>query len=351
MSDNSKMFFKVDCPIPFLALSGPTSIEFGFDTSRRIIRVRLEQRERHEWLCIALCSQNVSKVTYEIFEAISAGELREGTSMHSEWESYGMIGLAFRGPESYRSIVDNTERFLLDYAHRTVSAIQWRLRIRGAHGPFPLRQRLFWSLDGERWQVTPGVSGFTDEDLFATPEIKETLRHELESLVKARDADPIGHELLREAFNLRSVSPRSAFILAVASLECGFKQYVSKRIPEAAWLMENIPSPDLVSLLRDYLPKVPAIKTIEGQILAPTKDILDTVRTAVSVRNRLVHHGTQSVNRDQLDNLIVRVGDLLYLLDYYSGKRWALYLIKSSPRELIDVDIPSWYHLARDTAT
>ena len=36
------------------------------------------------------------------------------------------------------------------------------------------------------------------------------------------------------------------------------KQFIARRVPAAEWLVENVPSPDVIELMREYLPKLAA---------------------------------------------------------------------------------------------
>ena len=67
------------------------------------------------------------------------------------------------------------------------------------------------------------------------------MRSEMESLIKAVNNEPIGHELFLEAWELRKSNPRSALIIGMSAAEVGFKQCIGKLVRDAEWLATNAP--------------------------------------------------------------------------------------------------------------
>jgi hypothetical protein len=63
--------------------------------------------------------------------------------------------------------------------------------------------------------------------------------------------------------------------------ECG---QIGALIPATALLVENLPSAPIVSILRDYLPSIPAHESIGGQVFAPPNTVLDLVEAALIPR-------------------------------------------------------------------
>jgi hypothetical protein len=136
---------------------------------------------------------------------------------------------------------------------------------------------------------------------------------------------PVGHELLAEAEEHAFSSVRSSLVLSLAALEVGFKGLVSKVVPDAAWLVGEMPSPPLEKMLRDYLPLLPKVLEVNGgrgNVLTTT--VMDEVRKAVRLRNALVHTGSAKIEGRWLDSWLRLCGDLVYLFDFYQGHPWAL---------------------------
>ncbi len=106
-------------------------------------------------------------------------------------------------------------------------------------------------------------------------------------------------------------------LLGVAALEVGIKHFISAAVPDATWLAEEAPTPPLERILREYLPRLPP----KGE--PPTKDVIDVVKKAVSLRNRLTHSGQASFSYDTLETSLVTIRDLLWKLDADRGFAWA----------------------------
>ncbi len=142
-------------------------------------------------------------------------------------------------------------------------------------------------------------------------------------MLLAEDYEPAGHELLREAWNLRHDSPRSALMLGVAALEVGVKEFVSKLVPQSEWLCFEMPAPPVVKMLQEYLPKLPVELKINGKVFIPEK-IIETLKKAVVKRNRVTHKGMTVVNDESLADILTNIQMTLYFLDYYAGHSWAV---------------------------
>src|SRR5918992_486833 len=55
------------------------------------------------------------------------------------------------------------------------------------------------------------------------------------------------------------------------------KNFVAELVPDAEWLVEEAPTPPLVSMLKNYLPKLPAKSTIEGGVLPPPSKLRKSI--------------------------------------------------------------------------
>jgi hypothetical protein len=135
--------------------------------------------------------------------------------------------------------------------------------------------------------------------------------------------EPMGRGLYREANSLRTQNPRSALLMLVAAAELALKQTISTLLPETQWLIENLPSPDLVTLA-DYLPNLPAKCTLGGRVLPLPANCRKELMAAVHARNQLAHRKPAALPPDSLARKFRAVNDLLWLLDYYCGRDWAL---------------------------
>ncbi len=85
----------------------------------------------------------------------------------------------------------------------------------------------------------------------------------------------------------------------------------------------NVPSPPLVKMLQEYLPQLPVRCKIQGKVLPPPDEILNTLRKAVTLRNRVAHASGMALKYDTVEEILLAVRDVLWLLDYYRGMKWA----------------------------
>jgi hypothetical protein len=132
--------------------------------------------------------------------------------------------------------------------------------------------------------------------------------------------EPLAHQLWREAWNLRHGNPRASLVTGVAAAEVGMKHLVAVLVPHARWLVEELPSPPLVSMVKNYLPDLPICVDVRPDRRSPAhlRRLLDE---AVVARNRVIHRGeTPAIF---LRATLAGVREFLYLLDFYGGQPWA----------------------------
>lgn len=335
------MHFKLEFTVRQLLLGEGQSADFTF-AGPHVISVRLwsptpVERGSHfkqgDAYGAATSRREPNSKVSAMFEHLAGGELPSGSRLDAEWldkvfDEHGRIlpgetPPAHVLPEPFQSFIRDVTGELWDYARRTVHVLRWRTRAGGQHNPFTHRDML-WSQDGTKWIRLPGFFSVSISDSGGIPPLSKPVHEEILSLVQAGNTEPLGHELYREAWEQRGVNPRSALILGVAAAEAGFKQFLGAIVPHARWLAENAPSPPLVEMLEQYLPKLPARNTFAGKVLAPPPELLSTLRKGVRLRNELSHRGVASLERDTLESVLSAVRDVLWLLDYYNGFTWAI---------------------------
>jgi hypothetical protein len=213
---------------------------------------------------------------------------------------------------------------------RTLQTALWRTGARGGPSSFDISSRsLFWSNDEaardlSAWRQVPSgivTIGLPDASMFdldaeAAPEISRLLD-------RGGDA-PLGHDLLREAWNIHEANPRSALVIAVSAIEVGLKHFITEQLPQTEWLLHNMPSPPIHKLVRDFLPTVPSGASNGGLVPPLDSALVRVVHEAVERRNSLVHAGAASIPEEWLLMLFHQARRLLYQLDYHRGHEWAL---------------------------
>jgi hypothetical protein len=219
---------------------------------------------------------------------------------------------------------------LLGAIVRVFGLLRWRNANPGSHRRFVDRGAT-WSTNGDDWYAMPArvvAQGRVSRGLILTEESQRNVA----SLVAEGRAEPLAHELLREAKSAAR-DPRTALISSVAALEIGVKACIAALLPLAQWLVENVPSPPVERLLNEYLPTLPARHTINGKVLPPPPSHMATIKKAIGLRNKVVHSGKAEVSWQAANDVLRVVGDVLWLLDYYAGHAWAL---NHMTRQMID---------------
>ena len=106
-------------------------------------------------------------------------------------------------------------------------------------------------------------------------------------------------------------------------------------MPDAGWLITNIPSPPLERMIMKYLPTFRAKRLLWDKVLPPSQSIMENLVVGITKRNEVSHGKETEVTREKLTEILKCVLDLLYLLDYYRGHAWALQRIR--PEKLAEM--------------
>lgn len=142
-------------------------------------------------------------------------------------------------------------------------------------------------------------------------------------LLKHRTQAPLGHVLFREAWRIRDSNFRSSLVMAVAAAESGVKEFISSVAPDTSWLLENLSSPPLDRILRDYLPTLASKAAGFARVPSLSKSWQTTLQRAIAARNRIVHGRAVALDEIQLDATLSPVLEFLYFLDQHAGHSWA----------------------------
>jgi hypothetical protein len=207
---------------------------------------------------------------------------------------------------------------------------RWRTGVYGHHELIRcVEGGLDWSLDEVTWSPArlPG-KGVGSSELRSTTHRPKTIE-DITALLLRDERAPTAHELLREAWNLKPTSPRSALMLGLSALEVGVKAFVATIVPNSEWLCFEVPTPPVVRILREYLPQLPVRQTIGGKVFVPDAT-LNTIKKATEQRNRVAHRGVRVEYSQSLNEVLSSVQTVLFLLDYYAGHSWALNNIRES---------------------
>ena len=226
----------------------------------------------------------------------------------------------------YRQVSDELD----DAINRTIRVIRWRMN-RGTSQVIAGLGRRF-SFDGVEWAIAPHVFENFHDGL-SGPSMSDALKDELAERLGRGQDEPLYHRIFREAYRAFSTSPRTAVVLSITSAEIGFKMLVADVLPAAEWLIMNLPSPPLSSMLAEYLPKLPVRLRINNKVLPPPQNVSKELRDGVKIRNELVHKDTEPPEPDKVQRILLAVRDFLWLLDFYRGAAWAARYVRRSTWE------------------
>lgn len=262
-------------------------------------------------LCSANAETEVSSELLPLLETYSTASKRP----FDRWIDF---------PQLYRTFVDPISGALYQSVLLFAKTARWRYNIAGDH--IPLTSPSFqWSKDGETWQPLmidiriAMTTGWTWKFNFTATSIRE-----IETVMRRGEQEPVYHELLREARSQRRGNERSGLVLAVAAVEWGIKHLIAKLVPDAEWLVFDVPAPPVVRMLTEYLPKLPVKQRFgNGEVKSPPDDLLQRLRTAIRKRDEVVHGKREEVDAQEVLDAIDTARDLLYMFDYYQGIEWA----------------------------
>ena len=228
------------------------------------------------------------------------------------------------------------QSMLTNVIERMVLAYRWMVGADDGHNPIYNRFKIQSSVDGKNWSPVYGPMevSLTIKFGLGMQQVNDNLIESLKKTVQSKDEEPLGHELFCEAWALRTQNPRSALLIGIAALETRTKEVISKLVPDASWLMEEIPSPPVWKILRYYIPKLPCRGKVNGKVVMPGA-MVKIVQKGTELRNDVTHGKGGVVEADYLENLLRTIRDVLYLLDFYEGRKWAFSNIDYDNKQLI----------------
>ena len=299
------------------------------------------------------------------FENLAVGRLPPGSLSPNNWpkplaqlDPSGEIRGPLEGvpmaymPQAFQRLAVQIQRELQTAASRAVGLLRWRAGVLGPVQPLSpprppfTRSRHSWSLGGDEWHPFPGRTAGIIDVGHVSLELREDAERNLQQLVEDGKSEPFAYELLREAWGLCHSNPRSSLLIAMAALEVGVKQYIADRVEPAEWLVNNMPSPDVIKLLRDYLPKLePTADHLDpASTLAPLPESLMGSRRKPGLlmkrrdqRNAIAHRpeahqrDAQVATPERAQSAVLAVQQVLFRLDIANGHAWAHQHLREPP--------------------
>jgi hypothetical protein len=227
--------------------------------------------------------------------------------------------------QAVKAVYDEMHGFFL----RTLRLLRWRTNPENKHARLYRFYGFYWSLDGTEWKSLLELTSI--KILFSRQPVWNTQVEQflIDGLAGPQD-EPLAHELLREADALKVDNPRGSLVLGVTAAEVGFKQFVAKKLPETAWLLD-LPTPPLEKML-DSFPWATLKLQINQKTVKFPEPLKQELKKAVLLRNRLVHTGAMQAKQTTIEEMLASVSDMLYFLDALSSETWAMAFVR--PRTL-----------------
>ncbi len=212
----------------------------------------------------------------------------------------------------------------MESTNNVLDVFFWRMGIKSQQD-FISSNYVHWSKDNANWFLSPLHEPPFIIDFNVPCSLTDPIKNDITELVKNKDKVivPVHHELYREAWELRNNNPRSSLVIGICALEVSIQQTFKSLNPNITWLVEELQSPPVIDILKEDLPKLPAINKINNEVLLPPARILDEIKKAVTSRNNIVHKGMEPPGKVSLINKLIAIRDVLWLLDYYCGQEWA----------------------------
>lgn len=246
-------------------------------------------------------------------------------------------------PTDISQLIEVAETYLATQTDRFLKLLRWHQGI-DAPGEVIKHKSLYWRVGEGDYPIAPhGGDPSREVTLNGMCGIHWAEEHlkGLQELWSAKDVtEPLAHTLVREAAALASESPRSSILIMTAALETAVKMHISDIAPDAAWLMEEIPSPPIFKILRDYIPIIYRVHGKELDFWDKVKPFIKKAQKLIEIRNKVAHTGRIPEEAGPIQDDIKLVFDLLYLLDVLNGHEWAKTLASHELRQALDWPAP-----------
>jgi hypothetical protein len=225
-------------------------------------------------------------------------------------------------PEELKAICSNSFDELTSETQRFVKLITWFFNTSHVHDPVQ-HISLYWNTRGQDYHVVKlpqEPSGYWQNDVVWN----EANEASFVSLWKSASEEPLGHELFREAGSLLHSAPRSALLMLANALEAGVKSYISERVPVTQWLLTETQSPPIKKMLQKFVPTLRPAAPVDLSHWSGLTTMFNRIERRITERNHLTHLGAMECEHNRLIEFKEDVSDVLYILDYLNGERWAI---------------------------
>ena len=227
---------------------------------------------------------------------------------------------------------------------RFMKLLRWRQDLDGPALPFDREPVLYWKVSEDVYHYVPSKSqSFSSRGRIGIRWGDDDVENFSDIWSTDGVVEPLAHELLREARSLLGAADRSALLIGFSALESGVKQHIAQMLPDASWLVFEVPAPPISKMLAKFIPMLHKNNS-DVSDWSSLKKLFGICQQMLEDRNRLAHTG-QMPDRASIAEYLDAVHDVLYFLDVLSGNSWAKGLVFPETRSALGWpagDVPRW---------
>jgi len=246
---------------------------------------------------------------------ISDRKLRKLEKLEDEWQVCEIDEM----PGVILEIVKDEYKIIIENCRKFYETLRWRMGFSG-DADYINSIKIFWSIHSKNEiEVTKAVFPKSDLVMIVGFNADDYIR-----LIKDHldDGEPLAQYLIREAYELVDSNPKVALLVAVMALEIGVKQFLAYKVPQASWLINEIPSPPIHKIIEEYFPQ------LQLKVLLNEPELM-YIKKLIMERNKIIHKGMHDFNLDKIYTGIRFIRNILYWLDWERGIDWASHHIVS----------------------
>ena len=220
-------------------------------------------------------------------------------------------------------IVDPIFRELNTQLQTSIMLLKWRCGMTDGPVESLSNRSEAVSSDGAVWR---NISTLRSIGLiFGRPFLKidPSIIEEISQMQNAGVELPLGIQLVMEARCQSKTHSRSALVIGVTAAEIALKQLIGELAPDARWLAQNVPSPPIHKIAKDYIPSLKVKARVMGKTVRMPKKLLKKLQEAVELRNRVVHAGEPAPRQEELRGILDAMEDVVWVCGLYAGHTWA----------------------------
>lgn len=249
----------------------------------------------------------------------------------------------YQCPKDIIQLIEVVESDLLLQTDRFLKLMRWRQNFDSPE-KVVTHSTLYWRVREGAYPITPldeGPHKQTEVEAMFGIHWDESYSAEIEDLWKINTiTEPLGHSLLREAATLSYSSPLSSILIMTTALETAVKMHISQIAPETQWLMQELQSPPIFKILKDYIPGIYRLQGKEIEFWDNILPLIKKTQKLFEIRNKVAHTGKLPPDSRPIDEYLNLVSDILYLIDVLEGHEWAKSFVSHEYRKTLNWPSP-----------